>query len=605
MRLNFVRRCLMVPLFTVAIAHGQTISNFAGTGTAGYSGDNGAAAQAQLNRVVGLAADTAGNIYLADQNNNVIRKVSPSGVITTFAGTSAAGFSGDGGPATQAMLSGPTGVCTAPSGDVYINDLSNRRVRRVSAATGNISTVAGIGVGVSTGDGGAAISAGLILPIRCAVDSSGNLFIVDQGAHVIRKVNTSGIITTIAGINNVAGFGGDGGPATQAQMNNPTADSFDATGNLYVTDQSNQRIRKIDSSGNITTVAGNGHNTFSGDGSSATLASLNYPGETVVDSAGSLFIVDTINVAIRKVTGGIISTAAGTPGTAGNSGDGGPPLQAQFGQPFAMTLDPAGNLYVADINYNRVRKISGVAAGNGPSITVTGAGVGVTNAASFQTGISPGGIVTIFGTNLGAAAGQTLIAPGSPWPSQLGATSVTMNGITAPMYYVLNQNGSEQLSVQVPWSLSGVNSATVVVTTSVGSSSPQTVPVLGAQPGIFVLDSASSGATHAATGAIVTAANPAARGEYVVLYLTGLGPVSNTPASGSAASSTVLSPTSLTPVVTIGGFVASVPFSGLTPGFIGLYQINAQVPSAVASALLDVTVQANGVTSNTVKLAVQ
>jgi uncharacterized protein (TIGR03437 family) len=596
---------LALLLLAAAIAPGQTITNFAGNGTGGYSGDNGPATQAEVNRVVGLATDAAGNVYLADQNNNVIRKVSASGVITTFAGTTVAGYTGDGGAATQATLSGPTGVCVAPSGDVYVNDLSNRRVRKVAAASGIITTVAGTGTAVSSGDGGAATSAGLILPIRCVVDSSGNLFIVDQGAHVIRKVTTGGTITTYAGVNNSPGFSGDGGPATQAQMNNPTADTFDGAGNLYVTDQSNQRIRKIDTSGNITTVAGNGNIAFSGDAGLATLASLDYPGEIVFDSAGSLFIVDTVNEAIRKVTGGIISTVAGTPGTQGNSGDGGPPSQAQFGQPFAMTIDRAGNLYVADINYNRVRKISGVAAGNGPAITVTSAGVGVTNAASFQAGIAPGGIVTIFGTNLGASAGQTLIAPGSPWPPQLGSTSVTMNSITAPMYYVLNSSGTEQLSVQAPWSLSGVNSATVVVTTSAGSSAPQTVSVLGAQPGIFILDAASSGATHALTGAIATAANPAARGETVVLYMTGLGPVSNTPASGVAASLTVLSPTVIVPQVTIGGFVASVAFSGLTPGFIGLYQVNVQVPAAVASGLLDVSVQANGVTSNTAKLAVQ
>lgn len=599
-----IRRFL--PLLAVTFASGQTINNFAGNGTAGFAGDNGQAIQAEVNRVVGLASDASGNIYLADQNNNVVRKVSTSGVITTFAGTTAAGYSGDNGQATQATLSGPTGVCVAPSGDVYINDLSNRRVRKVAAGTGVITTVAGTGSALSTGDGGQASSASLILPIRCAVDQNNNLYIVDQGAHVVRKVTIStGVISTYAGVNNVAGFSGDGGLAINAEMNNPTAASFDAAGNLYVTDQSNQRIRKVDTSGNIQTVAGNGHNAYSGDGGSAIAASLNYPGETVVDSAGSLFIVDTLNEAIRKVSGGNISTVAGIPGTQGNSGDGGPPLQAEFGQPFAMTMDLAGNLYVADINYNRVRKISGVAAGSEPSITATSAGVGITNAASFQTGVAPGGIVTIFGTNLGAAAGQTLIAAGSPWPSQLGTTSVTMNGITAPLYYVLNQNGSEQLSVQAPWALSGVNSAQVVVTTSAGSSAAQTVPVLGAQPGIFILDTASSGATHAATGAIVTASNPAARGEYVVLYMTGLGPVQNQPASGTASSSTTLSPTLLTPTVTIGGFVASVAFSGLTPGFIGLYQINAQVPSAVASGLLDVTVQANEVNSNTAKLAVQ
>ncbi len=600
-----MRDKLVFPLFAIAIASGQTITNFAGNGTAGFSGDNGQAAQAEVNRVVGLAADSAGNIYLADQNNNAVRKVSTSGIITTFAGTTAAGYSGDNGPATQATLSGPTGVCVAPSGDVYINDLSNRRVRKVAAGSGIITTVTGTGAAVSTGDGGPAASASLILPIRCAVDQNNNLFIVDQGAHVIRKVTTSGIITTIAGVNNLAGFTGDGGLAINAEMNNPTAASFDAAGNLYVTDQSNQRIRKIDASGNITTVAGNGRNAFAGDGGSALQASLNYPGETVVDSAGSLFIVDTVNEAIRKVSGGNISTVAGIPGTQGNSGDGGPPLQAEFGQPFAMTMDLGGNLYVADINYNRVRKISGVAAGNGPSITISSAGAGITNAASFQPGIAPGGILTIFGSNLGAAPGQTLIAPGSPWPQQLGGTSVTINGVTAPVYYVLNQNGKEQLSVQAPWSISGVNSAPVVVTTSAGSSAAVTVPVLGAQPGIFILDAASSGATHATTGAIVTASNPAARGEYIVLYMTGLGPVSNQPASGVAASSTTLSPTLLTPTVQIGGFNATVPFSGLTPGFIGLYQINAQVPSAVASGLLDVTVQANSVTSNTAKLAVQ
>ncbi len=527
-------------------------------------------------------------------------------MITTLAGWSVYGLSGDGGPATQAALSGPTGVCVAPSGDIYINDLSNRRVRKIAAATGIITTVAGTGSAVPSGDGGPAISAGMQLPIRCAVDASGNLFIVDQGsnANVVRKVDASGTISTVAGVYGGTNFSGDGGPATKATMFNLTANSFDAAGNLYLTDQGNQRIRVVNTSGIISTVAGTGAIGFSGDGGPAAAAQLNYPGETAIDSAGNLFFADVVNQRVRKVSGGVISTVAGT-GVHGTGGDGGPPSQAQFGQPFAMTIDPAGNLYVADIDYNRIRKISGVAAGNGPAITVTSAGVGVTNAASFQTGIAPGGIVTIFGTNLGATAGQTLIAPGSPWPGQLGSTSVTMNGITAPMYYVLNSNGSEQLSVQAPWTLSGVNSAQVVVTTSVGSSAPQTVPVLGAQPGIFILDSASSGSTHALTGAIANAANPAVRGEYVVLYMTGLGPVSNTPVSGVAASLTVLSPTLIVPQVTIGGFVAPVAFSGLTPGFIGLYQVNAQVPAAVASGLVDISVQANGVVSNTGKLAVQ
>jgi uncharacterized protein (TIGR03437 family) len=173
------------------------------------------------------------------------------------------------------------------------------------------------------------------------------------------------------------------------------------------------------------------------------------------------------------------------------------------------------------------------------------------------------------------------------------------------VYRVLNLSGQEQLSVQAPFSLSGKNSAAVIVTTAAGTSPAVTVPVLGAQPGIFILDGASSGATHPTDGSIAGASNPASRGETLVLYLTGLGPVDNPPATGAAASLTTLSPTIIKPQVTIGGFDAALVFSGLTPGFIGLYQVNATVPAAVASGLVDLTVQANGVTSNTAKIAIR
>jgi uncharacterized protein (TIGR03437 family) len=592
---------LVLPLLAAAIASGQTITTFAGNGTAGFSGDSGPAAQATINRVVGLAVDAAGNIYMAEELNNRVRKVDTNGVITTFAGTGTAGFSGDNGPALQAQLSGPLGVCVAPAGDIYVTDQGNKRVRKISTSgttSGTITTVAGTGSAVSSGDGGPATAAGMVIPIRCAVDQNANLFIVDQGAHVVRKVNTSGTISTYAGT--TQGFSGDGGPATAAAMNNPTWATLDAAGNLYVADQVNQRIRRIDaSSTTITTVAGTGSAGYSGDSGPATSATLNNPGGLVVDSSGVLYIVDSTNNRVRKVSGTTISLVAGT-GTPGFAGDGGPALQAQFSNPFALTMDKAGNLYVGDIANNRVRKISGAVAGPGPSIT----SAGVTNAASFQTGIAPGGIVTIFGSNLGAAAGQIATAPGAPWPPQVGGTSVTMDGTPAPVYRVLNLNGQEQLSVQAPWSLSGKNSVTVIVTTPAGPAAAVTVPVLGAQPGIFVLDAASSGATHA-DGSIAGAANPASKSEVVVLYVTGLGPVANEPASGASASLTTLSPTVINPVVTIGGFNAAVAFSGLTPGFIGLYQINVTVPAAVASGLVDVSVQANGVASNTAKIAVK
>ena len=289
----------ILPLLAAAIASGQTIQTFAGNGTAGYSGDGGQAAQAEINRVVGLATDPGGNIYLADQNNNVVRKIDTNGVITTFAGTGAAGFTGDGGLATQAELNGPLGVCVAPSGSIYVNDEGNGRVREISTS-GIITTVAGNGSTVSSGDGGQATAAGFVIPIRCAVDSSGNLFIVDQGAFKVRKVDGNGIITTYAGTG-AQGFSGDGGPATQAVFNNPTWVTEDASNNLYVSDQFNHRVRMIaPSTGTITTVAGNGNNAFAGDGGPATSASLSYPGGTVVDSTGVLYIVDGGNNRIAK-----------------------------------------------------------------------------------------------------------------------------------------------------------------------------------------------------------------------------------------------------------------------------------------------------------------
>jgi uncharacterized protein (TIGR03437 family) len=590
-----------VVLFCAAVAAWPqaTVTTYAGNGNAGYTGDGGPATQATINRVVSLAWDSNGNLYVADQNNNAVRKVDNNGIMTTFAGTGTAGFSGDGGPAAQAELSGPLGVCVDSSNNVFINDYGNLRVRKVTPA-GTITTIAGTGASGSSGDGGPATAATFTIPIRCVVDSGDNVYITDQQAMRVRKVTPGGTITTVAG-NGSQGFSGDGGPATSASLNNPTALALDSANNLYIVDQFNNRIRKVDASGNINTVVGNGTSTFAGDGGPATSASISFPGSVVLDAAGNMYIVDGTANRIREVSGGIINTIAGT-GAAGYGGDGGPALQAEFNGPFAITIDGSGNLYIGDTINNRIRKISNVAGGGGggaPVLTSTG----VTNAASFQTGIAPGAIVTIFGSNLGAAAGQ-VIAAGATWATSLSGVSVTMDGTAVPVYRVLNVSGQEQLSVLAPFSLAGKNSTVVVVTTPGGSSAPVTVPVLGAQPGIFILDAASDGSVHA-NGSIVTAASPAAHGETVVLYATGLGTVSNGPQPGQPASSTTLAPANLTPQVTIGGFSAQVSFAGLTPGYIGLYQINVVVPNAAPSGAVDVTVQANNINSNTSKLAIQ
>ena len=339
---------------------GGTISTVAGTGTAGFSGDGGPATSAQLGQPYDVAMDSAGNLYIADAGNDRIRKVS-AGTITTVAGNGMPGFSGDGGPPTSAQLNSPYGVAIDSAGSVYAVELYSYRVSKVSG--GAISTVAGNGTPGSGGDNGPATSAQLYLADGAAADSGGNLYIADTGNNRIRKV-ANGVITTVAG-NGTAGYGGDNGSATSAQLNEPNSIAVDPAGNLYIADANNSRIRKV-ANGVITTVAGNGTAGFSGDNGPATSAQLNAPLGVALDSSGNLYIADERNYRIRKVSGGVISTVAGS-GTAGFSGDNGPATSAQLTAPGAIALDSAGALYIAD--NLRLRKVSGgvisTVAGNG------------------------------------------------------------------------------------------------------------------------------------------------------------------------------------------------------------------------------------------------
>jgi hypothetical protein len=251
------------------------IDTVAGNGSWGYSGDGGPATEAMLSYPRGVAVDASGNIYIADLYNHRIRKVDTSGIITTVAGNGDEGYSGDGGPATEAMLDFPFGVAVDASGNIYIGDTHNYRIRKVDTS-GIITTVAGNGAWGYSGDGGPATEAMLDFPCDVAVDASGNLYIGDVYNQRIRKVDTSGIINTVAG-NGSWGYSGDGGPATEAQLHGPFGVTVDASGNLYIADYDNQRIRKVDTSGIITTVAGNGSRGYSGDGGPATDAMLNHP----------------------------------------------------------------------------------------------------------------------------------------------------------------------------------------------------------------------------------------------------------------------------------------------------------------------------------------
>ncbi|MFZ0319755.1 MAG: hypothetical protein WAL56_11565 [Candidatus Sulfotelmatobacter sp.] len=290
------------------------ISTVAGNGTYGYSGDGGLAFNAELREPTGVALNTSGNVYIADDFNYRIRKITVStGDISTVAGDGTAGYSGDGGAATGAELNYPLGLAVDTSGNIYIADLINCRVRKVTVSTGIITTVAGNGKCGYSGDGGAATSAELANPSTVAVDKSGNIYIADENNNRVRKVTVStGIITTVAG-NGIAGYSGDGGPATSAEMDDPTAVAVDSSANIYITDTVNQRIRKVTvSTGIITTVAGNGTAGYSGDGGPATSAELYEPLGIATDSSNNFYIVDFDNCRICEVTvsNGIINTVA-------------------------------------------------------------------------------------------------------------------------------------------------------------------------------------------------------------------------------------------------------------------------------------------------------
>ena len=335
----------------------STISAVAGSQAAGsgYTGDGGQATSATLYGPTGIAIDSAGKIYFADTSNHVVRMIS-AGVITTIAGTGVAGFAGDGGAATGALLNQPNGVAVDSAGNVYIADSTNNRIRKVS--NGVITTVAG-GLQGFGGDGGVATSAALNFPAAVAVDSFGNIYIADTANHRVRKV-TAGNMSTVAGNTNI-GFVADNVLATSTPLFAPRGIAVDSLGNFYIADSLNHRIRKV-SGGIITTVAGNGSGGYSGDGGSALTAQLNTPRAITVDSSGALYIADTFNHAIRQVTNGTINTAAGT-GIGGFNGDGGQAGTARLNAPGGIALDPTGGFsYIADTLNNEIRVINNSSA---------------------------------------------------------------------------------------------------------------------------------------------------------------------------------------------------------------------------------------------------
>lgn len=387
-----------------------TITTIAGTGASGFSGDGGLATAATFSSPQGITVDRAGNVYVADNLNHRIRRITPQGIISTVAGDGVVRFAGDGLAATAASISGPADVAIDANNNLYISDLLNGRLRMVNAS-GVISTAAGGGTSLQNGNATAAslpaitgiavdsmgrvivavnfsrqvrrlaqqtvttiagalplsgagdnvpaTAAGLISPYGVAIDAAGNLLISDQLDHRIRKVSPAGTITTAAGTG-VFGRTGDGGPAASALIGSPRGISVDQAGNILVTSGATSGVRRIAADGTVTTVAGTGSAGYSGDGTATgTQAALNTPRGVVADVAGNVLIADTFNNRIRRVdaTTRIITSIAGT-GVAGFSGDDGPAISAQVRFPRQLILDRAGNLLFADTSNNRVRRIS-------------------------------------------------------------------------------------------------------------------------------------------------------------------------------------------------------------------------------------------------------
>jgi uncharacterized protein (TIGR03437 family) len=652
------------------------ITTIAGNGSAGKDGDGGPALSAELNYPVGVVVDSAGNIYIGDQKNKRIRKIissgtistltesvdapsgialdtagnlyvadggdevrsvgliggfriakiSPNGTVTRFAGNGTAGFAGDDSPATGAQLHNPMSVATDNVGNIYIADTGNSRVRKVSSQ-GVISTVAGNGRPLQATSEGATATETSVNVGSIVLDGAGNLFIADYFFSTIHKVSPGGIITTVAG----GGTGGigDGGLATSATLQHPQGMAFDGNGNLFIADSGNSRIRKLSTtSGIITTVAGNGDFGSAGDGGQATSAELGTPGAVAVDNNGTLYIADGYRV--RKVSStGVITTVAGTGAFHGNQptdniGDGASATKAEI-NPYGITVDTAGDLYIVDGGHARIRKVTsdgiitsvagkgfngysgdgGIAssAGLAPSnITVDPAGnlyiadndavrllkpldqpvlvTAVLDAATESVApVAPGKVVVLYGAGLGPSTLAVNQPSNGKFGTMAGGTVVTFDGIPAPIIYAY----STQVSVIAPYAISGSSTVQVKVTSQNGVSPAFSVSVADTAPSFFSANQTGSGQIAAVNvdGSLNDATHPVQVGGYVSLYATGEGQTTPGGTDGLLAAGP-LYPHPVQPVqLSIGDVDATsyLTYAGAAPTLVaGLIQIVVQIP---------------------------
>jgi uncharacterized protein (TIGR03437 family) len=547
-----------------ATAQQYNISTIAGVGTVpGWFGDTGAATSAQLDFPLRITVDSKGNYYFADYYTYIVREVS-GGTINTIAGDGTPGFVGDKGPAIQAELSTVDGLAVDASGNIYVADTSTGVVRIVSppgaiaTPAGTINTFAGVApaTGIQSqgysGDGGPATSAQLSQPSGVAVDSSGNVYIADYGNFTVRKVDNKGNISTVAGTG-APGYSGDGGPANKAAFRSPYAIAIDSAGNIYISDTGNANIRKITTDGNIHTIVSN----VSAD-------------SIAVDAAGSIYFSNSITHTVQKIlANGTQFAIAGMPGNPGFSGDGGLGTSAQLNQPHGVALDASGNVYVADSGNQVIRLLTPVATS-----------ISVVNAASdVAVSITPGEIVTIFGTSgLGPAAGVVALpGVGGFFGTQLAGTTVSFGGTNGPLIYA----SATQVSAIVPYSTAIGGTADVTVTYQGQTFTAPAVPVVSTVPGIFTANSSGIGQAAAINqdGTYNGPTSPAKAGSIISLYATGEGQTSPSGIDGKPAAAPLPAPV-LPVFATVSGQPAVVTYAGGAPGLVaGLMQVNVQIPA--------------------------
>ena len=538
----------LLPLLALAFClngKAQIITTVAGGGTIYGNGEQATAAL--LDYPSGVAVDASGNLYIADTDYSLVRKVNSLGVITAVAGIiNTGGFSGDGGPATAALLFTPYGVAVDPTGKVYIADNFNNCIRIVNT-NGIINTFAGIGSQTnhgSSGDGGPATAARLYNPTGVAVDAVGNVYIADSYNWKIRKVNTSGIISTIAG-NGTTSFGADGCQATATGFNTCYGVAVDAIGNIYIPDYDNQRVRKVNTSGIITTIAGTGTSGFSGDGGPSTAAQLNSPIGVGVDNIGNVYIVDQINQRIRVInTSGIISTIAGD-GVQGYSGDGGVGSNAGLYHPYGVAADTEGNIYIADQNSQRVRKVTYCAS----PITLNI----ISGIDTICTGAS-----TTLKVNVSGASSYT-------WSANAGSVvgdSVTISPTNTTTYSVTSINGG---------CIATKTLMVIVNTTTLNATSNPYSVCIGSSKILSVSGANSYTWSASSTLSNLTIANPIANPTTTTIYT-----VTGTNACGVIAPLTITLNVNPTPTLTVlgggpysqtvcsGGSISAINFS-ITP----------------------------------------